>query len=603
MKNKQNIYGMSAVLEMVGSGFLLLCMFLPWVTISIGGRETFGFSTDQSFSLFSGISKLVNLGGMVSGFSSLLSDDTSLLNYSSLLYLIPVLCIVNIIVQYFIRLPWLSFYAALIPTLLSIMLIFVGMDKMGGYSSGYGGVTLGFGAVLTLICGCGVILFSWTSIGWYYKEHWKYISFILLCVIGSFVVLIFDFDSSNISEVLLLLTGRIHLPCSIYIVLLILISAATEWIGKKRVDHPINEQFAVDTHIDAKVDTNIEVDSSRDCTQEHETEQKYPIERSVEGNRKKKLLLGGMIAAGVIVVGVLVVIFISGGKEAASQSSEVSEEEMEKNLIAKIALFPNYTYEFKGEIGGRYPVTMTLITNRDLQTMVNYSYDKDGIEHTGSPYIQFDGHTLSFNNSDPFGNTTIVEGNATDSVTITGTWCGDSIDKELSFTLKMVHSEAYDPKAIVTSSPPAVASSVEEVLEITETEPESTSEPTSEIAPVEVEPVLEHAEESDKNAVLEAAETMPEFPGGQTALNSYLAGNVKYPKEAVDNGTAGRVVAAFIVGHDGSINDARVIRSVSPELDKEALRVVNSMPHWKPGTQKGESVRVKHTMSIMFRLQ
>lgn len=323
---------------------------------------------------------------------------------------------------------------------------------------------------------------------------------------------------------------------------------------------------------------------------------------SVEQDRKKKkLLLGGMIAAGIIIAGVFAVIFISGGKEAASQLSEVAEEEMEKNPINKIALFPNYTYEFKGKIGGRYPVTMTLITNRDLQTMVNYSYDKDGTEHIGSPYIQFDGHTLNFSDSDSFGNTTIVEGNATDSVTITGTWRGGSINKELSFTLKMVHSETYVPKAIVALPPPPVPSSVEEVLEITA--PEPIPEPTPDPVPVEVEHSLKQAEESDKNAVLEVAETMPEFSGGQAALQSYLAGNLKYPKEAIENGITGRVVIAFIVGLDGSINDVRVIRSVSPELDKEALRVVNGMPHWKPGTQKGEPVRVKHTMPIMFRLQ
>ena len=105
------------------------------------------------------------------------------------------------------------------------------------------------------------------------------------------------------------------------------------------------------------------------------------------------------------------------------------------------------------------------------------------------------------------------------------------------------------------------------------------------------------------NAVFDMVEEMPEFKGGNKALMDYLAANLKYPKGAETKGTQGRVIVQFIVNTDGSIDDAKVVRSVDPELDAEALRVINGMPKWKPGTQKGEPVRVKYTVPVVFRLK
>lgn len=105
------------------------------------------------------------------------------------------------------------------------------------------------------------------------------------------------------------------------------------------------------------------------------------------------------------------------------------------------------------------------------------------------------------------------------------------------------------------------------------------------------------------NEALDIAETMPEFKGGMNALLQYLSANIKYPKTAEKAGIQGRVVVQFVVAKDGSIEDTKVVRSVDPELDKEALRVVNAMPNWKPGIQDGKPVRVKYTVPIMFRLQ
>lgn len=103
--------------------------------------------------------------------------------------------------------------------------------------------------------------------------------------------------------------------------------------------------------------------------------------------------------------------------------------------------------------------------------------------------------------------------------------------------------------------------------------------------------------------VFDVVEEMPSFPGGQGALMSYLASTIKYPVVAQENGVQGRVIVSFVVERDGSISDVRVARSVDPSLDREAQRVVKSMPRWKPGKQNGSAVRVKYTVPVVFRLQ
>ena len=102
--------------------------------------------------------------------------------------------------------------------------------------------------------------------------------------------------------------------------------------------------------------------------------------------------------------------------------------------------------------------------------------------------------------------------------------------------------------------------------------------------------------------VFEIVEQMPSFPGGDAALMSFLSQNVHYPAVAEENGIQGRVVATFIVERDGSISDVRVVKSVDPSLDKEAVRVLKSMPKWTPGRQNGSPVRTKYTVPVTFRL-
>ena len=111
------------------------------------------------------------------------------------------------------------------------------------------------------------------------------------------------------------------------------------------------------------------------------------------------------------------------------------------------------------------------------------------------------------------------------------------------------------------------------------------------------------SEEEPKVKDYEDVEQLPEFPGGPQALFKYLSDNICYPKGAFDAGIQGRVIVQFVVDKDGTIRDAKIVRSVDPALDAEAQRVIYSMPKWIPGRQNGEAVAMKYTLPITFRLQ
>lgn len=107
----------------------------------------------------------------------------------------------------------------------------------------------------------------------------------------------------------------------------------------------------------------------------------------------------------------------------------------------------------------------------------------------------------------------------------------------------------------------------------------------------------------EETKIFTVVEQMPMFPGGDPALMGYLRDNIHYPTVAAENGVQGRVVVGFVVERDGSITDVNIIRSVDPSLDREAMRVVKSMPRWTPGKQNGSAVRVKYQVPVTFRLQ
>lgn len=107
----------------------------------------------------------------------------------------------------------------------------------------------------------------------------------------------------------------------------------------------------------------------------------------------------------------------------------------------------------------------------------------------------------------------------------------------------------------------------------------------------------------EENKVFDIVEQQPLFPGGPAALMKYLSENTKYPVVAQENGVQGRVTVQFVVEKDGSISDVHVLKGVDPSLDKEAVRVVKSMPRWTPGKQNGITVRVNYRVPVLFRLQ
>ena len=157
--------------------------------------------------------------------------------------------------------------------------------------------------------------------------------------------------------------------------------------------------------------------------------------------------------------------------------------------------------------------------------------------------------------------------------------------------------------------PPPPAVQEVEVLNVVEDDVETetieiNTEDDKDVEVVIAPPVEAPVEEEDEEVIFVVVESMPEFPGGQQALFKYLAENVKYPVIAQENGIQGRVICQFVVNKDGSIVDVVAVRSSGePSLDKEAIRVIQSMPKWKPGKQRGKPVRVKYTVPVNFRLQ
>ena len=167
-------------------------------------------------------------------------------------------------------------------------------------------------------------------------------------------------------------------------------------------------------------------------------------------------------------------------------------------------------------------------------------------------------------------------------------------------------TEQEQPKQ---APPPPEAPKVEEVLEIMDNDSqveESTiqaSDDTQAAVEVKYTPVEVEEEEVEEQQIFQVVEEMPEFPGGMGECMKFLGKNIKYPTISQENGVQGRVIVQFVVNRDGSIVDPVVVRGVDPYLDKEALRVISSMPKWKPGKQRGKAVRVKYTVPVTFRLQ
>ncbi len=135
---------------------------------------------------------------------------------------------------------------------------------------------------------------------------------------------------------------------------------------------------------------------------------------------------------------------------------------------------------------------------------------------------------------------------------------------------------------------------IEEEIEIEDTEMDEN---------MEIEPIVVEEEEYEEPEIFTIVEDMPSFPGGEGALFKYLGENIKYPAMAKDAGITGTVFVTFVVKEDGSVSGVRVLRGIGGGCDEEAVRVVQAMPKWKPGKQRGKAVRVQYNLPIRFVLR
>ena len=157
-------------------------------------------------------------------------------------------------------------------------------------------------------------------------------------------------------------------------------------------------------------------------------------------------------------------------------------------------------------------------------------------------------------------------------------------------------------------TPPPAPPKVAEVITIIETD--SDLEEDFEVDDVEATQetmiaIVERSgeeEEEEEEVPFALAEIRPEFPGGEAALQKYIASHVQYPEVARDNGLQGKVYVQFVINKRGEVENAIIARGIDAVLDKEALRVIQSLPKWKPGVQRGKPVRVSYTVPINFKL-
>jgi protein TonB len=159
-----------------------------------------------------------------------------------------------------------------------------------------------------------------------------------------------------------------------------------------------------------------------------------------------------------------------------------------------------------------------------------------------------------------------------------------------------------------TVPPPPAAIKKAEIIEIIDDDAEVeedimiSDEDNTEWVDINTVVAVEPEPEIEDDTPFQVVEDQPEFPGGTAALMEYLRKNIKYPAVCRENNIQGKVIVTFIVNKDGAIVEPEVIKGVNPSLDKEALRVISTMPNWKPGYQRGKAVRVRYSVPVNFRL-
>lgn len=171
------------------------------------------------------------------------------------------------------------------------------------------------------------------------------------------------------------------------------------------------------------------------------------------------------------------------------------------------------------------------------------------------------------------------------------------VQEEIIQTKQEVKPEPPPPPKTVT-----VIDVVEDDVEIDD-EIEIDVEADMETEVEEFVPIEMGDEEEEAMEIFTVVESMPQFPGGDASLYKFLAENIEYPQIANESGIQGRVFLTFVVERDGSITDVKVLRGIGGGCDEEAIRVVQSMPKWKPGKQRGKPVRVQYNLPIKFTLE
>ncbi len=182
----------------------------------------------------------------------------------------------------------------------------------------------------------------------------------------------------------------------------------------------------------------------------------------------------------------------------------------------------------------------------------------------------------------------------------------DKTDTEMAqLDMEFLEEEVIPPSATPPPPPPpppaptTVIEIVEDEEEIEEVE--MVDQEVTEITVVE--PIVQREEPVEEEQIFTIVEEMPSFPGGEEELFKYLGKTIKYPQMATDAGISGVVYVTFVVGKDGKITDVRVLRGIGGGCDEEAIRVVKSMPPWKPGKQRGKPVTVQYNLPIRFTLR
>jgi len=160
----------------------------------------------------------------------------------------------------------------------------------------------------------------------------------------------------------------------------------------------------------------------------------------------------------------------------------------------------------------------------------------------------------------------------------------------------------------INTPPPPPQEQVADVIEIIDDKIKIDEElqvnlESDEDTQIEFQDIEVNDEEQVEEEVFFIVEDMPEFPGGELALRKHIAENVRYPEIAKENDIQGTVFIRFVVTSKGTVDKVEVLRGVDPLLDAEAIRVVKSLPQWKPGKQRGKPVNVSHSVPIKFQLQ